>query len=65
MIQTSDSELHALAKADDVAREDTEFVRVPRQALRNLLRDHYSLLTALQERRLLQIVPTADQESLK
>jgi hypothetical protein len=64
-LQTSDSQLHRLAEIDDSARDGTEFVKVPRQALRHLLRDHTTLWTALRERKLLQIVAGPDQESFK
>jgi len=62
-LQTTDSELHKLAEIDDTAREGTEFVRVPRAALRSLLRDHYTLCTARGVA--LKFNPTADQESLR
>lgn len=40
---TTDAQLHALEQAEDKTRDGTEYVRVPREALRNLLRDHVSL----------------------
>ena len=42
-LQTSDAELKALADLEDAARETSETLRVPRAALRHLLRDHYTL----------------------
>lgn len=44
-LQTTDAQLHALEQAEDKARDGTEFVKVPREALRNLLRDHIALNT--------------------
>lgn len=43
---TTDTQLHKLATIEDGAREGTEIVKVPRDALRNLLRDHYTLYAA-------------------
>jgi hypothetical protein len=63
-ILTTDSQLHELAMIDDTARESTEYVKVPRVALRNIVRDHTTLWTALRERKLVQITPTEDQRSL-
>jgi hypothetical protein len=63
-ILTTDSQLHELATIDDAARDSTEYVRVPRVALRNIVRDHTTMWTALKERKLLQITPTEDQRSL-
>jgi hypothetical protein len=40
---TTDTQLHALEQIEDKAREGTDMVRVPRDALRNLLRDHIAL----------------------
>lgn len=42
-LETTDTELHKLATIEDSTREGTEMVRVPRVALRNLLRDHHTL----------------------
>lgn len=64
-LETTDSQLHELASLDDGAREGTEFLRVPRAALRALLRDHYTLFTHATHRR--GHVPEAgtDQRSLE
>lgn len=64
-ILTNDRQLHELEQIEDKAREGTEMVRVPREALRHLLRDHVTLLSALRNRRLLQITLGPDMESLK
>jgi hypothetical protein len=61
---TTDTQLHTLAEIDDKAREGTEFIKVPREALRALLRDHYTLYTAaLKQRHRFDDRP--DQESLR
>jgi hypothetical protein len=64
VIQTTDTELQALAKAEDSARDGTTHVKVPREALRNLLRDHYTLWTIVRERRIVQVTTKEDQRSL-
>lgn len=60
---TTDSQLHALADAEDRTRDSSSTVKVDRQALRNLLRDHYTLYTAAlgQKHR---FAPGEDQRSL-
>lgn len=63
-ILTTDTMLHKLAAIDDGAREGSGTVKVPREALRNLLRDHYTLFTALRERKLLQVTAGPDQRSM-
>lgn len=50
-LQTTDSQLSELAEIDDKARDGTETLKVPREALRNLLRDHYTLYTIALGRR--------------
>lgn len=63
ILLTTDSQLHKLAEIEDVARDGTEHVRVPREALRNLLRDHYTLCTSRGVP--LKFQPKQDQESLQ
>lgn len=42
-LSTTDTQLHALEQAEAKARDGTGTVKVPREALRNLLRDHIAL----------------------
>jgi hypothetical protein len=42
-LATTDRQLHELEQIEDKARAGSEMVRVPRDALRNLLRDHITL----------------------
>ena len=47
---TTDRQLHELEQIEDKARAGSEMVRVPREALRNLLRDHITLNSAVAQR---------------
>lgn len=49
-LRTTDRQLHELEQIEDKARAGSEMVRVPREALRNLLRDHIALNTAVSQR---------------
>lgn len=62
-LQTTDTQLHDLAAAEDRARETSETVKVSRAALRALLRDHYTLCTARGVP--LRFTPGQDQDSLQ
>lgn len=65
MILTTDSELRALWEAyHSKRRKGTTTQAVPIVALEHLLKDHHTLFTALQSRKLLQITAGPDQESL-
>lgn len=44
-VHTTDTQLHTLEQAEGKTREGTDMVRVPREALRNLLLDHVTLNT--------------------
>jgi hypothetical protein len=66
MIETTDSELHALQTIRNARRrKGTTTLAVSAEALEHLLNDHHTLYTALRERKLLQITVGPDQESLK
>lgn len=43
---TTDAQLKTLADIEDAARTGSTTVKVPREALRHLLRDHYTLYGA-------------------
>lgn len=60
---STDTQLHALAEAEDKARESSSTVKVDRAALRALLHDHYTLCTARGVP--LRFNPQTDQESLR
>lgn len=64
MITTTDTDLHKLRRAVNVARPKTREITIDKEALRRLLNDHHTLYTALRDRRLLQVTPTEDQRSL-
>lgn len=61
-IRTTDRELHELEAIADKARDSTEKVSVPKAALRHLLLDHVTLLSALRSRKLLQITADATEQ---
>lgn len=63
-IATTDSQLHELERIVTIARDGTANVSVPKEALRRLLLDHYTLNQALRERKLLAVTAGADQRSL-
>jgi hypothetical protein len=44
-LETTNNELHTLEQIEDGARASSTTVKVPREALRHLLRDHYTLNT--------------------
>lgn len=46
-LATTDRQLAVLAELDDTARDNSATLKVPREALRNLLRDHYEMNSAL------------------
>lgn len=47
-LQLTDAELHKLERLEDGARDSSATVKVPREALRHLLRDHITLNTEVQ-----------------
>jgi hypothetical protein len=62
-LQTTDTQLAALAEIEDSARKGTTTLKVDREALRALLRDHYTLYqAALRQRH--RFDHREDQESL-
>lgn len=64
-LHTSDTALHRLwGSVNAKRRAGTTAIKVDAAALEGLLKDHHTLLTALQSRKLLRIEATADQRSL-
>jgi hypothetical protein len=59
-----DTDLHDLQRLIHVAREGTKSISVPKEALRRLLLDHYTLYQALRDRKLLTVIADPDQRSL-
>lgn len=65
-ILTTDTALAALwASANAKRRAGATTAKADAEALTALLKDHHTLVTALQSRKLLTILPHADLESLK
>lgn len=65
MIETTDTALDALWKLYHAPRRSTvRTIVVPLDAFEALLRDHHTLITALQSRKLLQVTVGEDQGSL-
>lgn len=65
-ILTSDTALASLWSAVNAKRrKGSTAIKVEAETLTNVLKDHHTLLTALQARKLLKVTLTADQESLK
>lgn len=49
-LATTDAQLHALDTALDAVRESSTAVKVDKQALKNLLADHFALNKAVREK---------------
>lgn len=64
-LHTSDTALASLwAAVHAKRRADTTTLKVSPEELTALLKDHHTLVSALQSRKLLTIILTSDQESL-